>query len=256
MAQDLNKRFPLDTQLQSLWLPAIQSQLALNRKNLAYVSKAPQAASPIEFGQIVFVANVSCLYPVYVCEEGYLAAGQGSAAAAEFQKILDHSGIVWNCWTGALAHLGVARAEALKAKNLTGSGCQCRPRSCARRLQRFPHAMERRRPRYPHPEGSQGRVREVAVAEKGYAVLSDPLLCGAVPGWCSSRIRSPILRKKPKATPKKSAALGDLWGQGPYHVWQPKSYGDPAQRGFQYYPSNSKTENSEVHGSAKWIIPT
>jgi hypothetical protein len=43
-----------------------------------------------------------------------LAAGQGSAAAAEFQKILDHSGIVWNCWTGALAHLGLARACVLQ----------------------------------------------------------------------------------------------------------------------------------------------
>ena len=44
-----------------------------------------------------------------------MAAGQGSAAASEFQKIIDHSGIVWNCWTGALAHLGVARANALEA---------------------------------------------------------------------------------------------------------------------------------------------
>jgi eukaryotic-like serine/threonine-protein kinase len=62
-------------------------------------------------GEIQFVANISCLYPTYIRGEGYLAAGQGSAAAAEFQKILDHSGIVWNCWTGALAHLGVARAN-------------------------------------------------------------------------------------------------------------------------------------------------
>ena len=44
-------------------------------------------------------------------------AGQGTAAAAEFQKILDHSGVVWNCWTGVLARLGVARAYALQAKN-------------------------------------------------------------------------------------------------------------------------------------------
>ena len=53
--------------------------------------------------------------------EAYLAAGQGSAAAAEFQKILDHSGIVWNCWTGALAHLGVARANALAVENSQGA---------------------------------------------------------------------------------------------------------------------------------------
>jgi hypothetical protein len=56
-----------------------------------------------------------------------LAAGQGSAAAAEFQKILDHSGIVWNCWTGALAHLGVARANALQAKTSQGSDADAAP---------------------------------------------------------------------------------------------------------------------------------
>jgi hypothetical protein len=72
-------------------------------------------------GQIAFVANISCLYHVYVRGEAYFAAGQGSAAAAEFQKILDHSGIAWNCWTGALARLGVARANALQAKTSQGA---------------------------------------------------------------------------------------------------------------------------------------
>jgi hypothetical protein len=50
-----------------------------------------------------------------------LAAGQGRAASAEFQKIIDHSGIVWNCWTGALAHLGVARSNALELRNSQGA---------------------------------------------------------------------------------------------------------------------------------------
>ena len=113
LAQDLRRRFPLDTQMQLLWLPAIHAQLALDRKNPA---SALQAASPIELGEISFVNNISCLYHVYVRGEAYLAAGQGTAAAAEFQKILDHSGIVWNCWTGALAHLGVARANALQSR--------------------------------------------------------------------------------------------------------------------------------------------
>ena len=65
---------------------------------------------------ILFGNNSSCLYPTYIRGEAYLASGQGTAAAAEFQKILDHGGIVWNCWTGALARLGVARANALQAK--------------------------------------------------------------------------------------------------------------------------------------------
>ncbi|HET9409885.1 MAG TPA: hypothetical protein VFO39_21800 [Candidatus Sulfotelmatobacter sp.] len=60
--------------------------------------------------------DAHCLYSIYVRGEAQLAAGDGSAAAIEFQKILDHSGIVGNCWTGALARLGVARANALQAK--------------------------------------------------------------------------------------------------------------------------------------------
>jgi len=121
LTQDLGKRFPLDSQMQSLWLPAIQAQLAVARKNPASAVTALQAASPIELGQINFVNNVSCLYHLYVRGEAYLAAGQGSAAGAEFQKILDHSGIVWNCWTGALAHLGVARANALQSRTSQGA---------------------------------------------------------------------------------------------------------------------------------------
>ena len=123
LAQDVGKRFPLDTQMQSLWLPAIQGQLALDKKNPATALTALQAASSIsiELGQIGFVMNISCLYPTYVRGEAYLAAGQGSAAAAEFQKILDHSGIVWNCWTGALAHLGVARSNALQSRTSQGA---------------------------------------------------------------------------------------------------------------------------------------
>jgi serine/threonine protein kinase/tetratricopeptide (TPR) repeat protein len=121
LAQDLNKRFPLDTQMQSLWLPAIRAQLALNRKNPTLALNTLQAGSHIELGMIAFVANLSWLYPTYIRGEAYLAVGQGSAAAAEFQKILNHSGIVWNCWTGALAHLGVARANALQARTSQGA---------------------------------------------------------------------------------------------------------------------------------------
>ncbi len=117
---DLNQRYPLDTQTQSLWLPTIQAQLALNENRPAPALQTLQVAAPIELGQMGFVLNLSCLYPIYVRGEAYLAAGQGKAAAAEFQKILDHSGIVWNCWTGALAHLGVARADALQTRTSQG----------------------------------------------------------------------------------------------------------------------------------------
>jgi eukaryotic-like serine/threonine-protein kinase len=116
LAEALGKRLPLDTQVQSLWLPAIQAQVALDRKNPAEALNVLQRALPFELGQIPFDVSMSCLYPVYVRGEAYLAAEQGRAAAAEFEKIVDHSGVVWNCWTGALAHLGVARANADAAR--------------------------------------------------------------------------------------------------------------------------------------------
>ncbi len=121
LAQDLGKRFPLDTQMQSLWLPAIQAQLALDKRDPAAAMNALQAASPIELGAVPFGNNLSCLYHVYARGEADLAAGRGREAAAEFQKIIDHSGIVWNCWTGALARLGVARANALQCRNSKGA---------------------------------------------------------------------------------------------------------------------------------------
>jgi hypothetical protein len=121
LAQDINKRFPLNTQMQSLWLPAIRAQLALDRKSPAQAISDLQGAAPIELGTIPFLNNVSCLYPTYIRGEAYLAAGQGKEGAAEFQKIIDHNGIVWNCWTGALAHLGVARGNALQSRNSPGA---------------------------------------------------------------------------------------------------------------------------------------
>jgi DNA-binding winged helix-turn-helix (wHTH) protein/tetratricopeptide (TPR) repeat protein len=122
LAQDLGKRLPFDTQMQSVWLPAIRAQLALDKGNPDGALGALPANSRIELGVFLFVDNMSCLHPAYVRGEAYLAAGQGARAAAEFQKILDHSGIVWNCWTGALAHLGVARANALQARTSRGAG--------------------------------------------------------------------------------------------------------------------------------------
>jgi eukaryotic-like serine/threonine-protein kinase len=125
LSRDLGKDFPLDTQMQGLWLPTIRAQLALARKDsaaaISFLQPVLQSGGQLELGQVAFVTNMSCLYSVYVRGNAYLAAGQGGAAAAEFQKILDHNGIVWNCWTGALAHLGVARATALEAKASRGA---------------------------------------------------------------------------------------------------------------------------------------
>src|SRR5260370_17916100 len=114
----------MDNKMQSLWLPAIQAQLELNNNNPTSTLKTLEVAlATLEFGAIAFAANASgsCLYPTYLRGQAYLAAGQGRAAATEFQKILDHSGIIWNCWTGALAHLGKARANPLESRTPQGA---------------------------------------------------------------------------------------------------------------------------------------
>jgi eukaryotic-like serine/threonine-protein kinase len=120
LVQELDKAAPLNTQMQELWLPTIRAQVELSPGNpLSAVHTFH--ASAIEMGAILFGENLSCLYPAYVRGEAYLAAGQGGAAAVEFQKILDHDGLVWNCWTGALAHLGIARANLLQSKESQGA---------------------------------------------------------------------------------------------------------------------------------------
>src|ERR1700751_4823319 len=93
LAQDLSRRYPLDTQMLSLWLPAIHAQLALDGKNpSAAITDLQPALPPMEYGQIMFVATLSCLYPTYIRGQAHLAAGEGAAAAGDFQKILNHSG--------------------------------------------------------------------------------------------------------------------------------------------------------------------
>jgi eukaryotic-like serine/threonine-protein kinase len=121
LARNLSMRYPLGTQMQSLWLPAIRARLALARNDPSRALSVLQAPSAMELGVIPFSTNTSCLHSVYIRGEAYLASGQGDAATAEFHRILDHGGIVWNCWTGALAHLGVARANALQSRASQGA---------------------------------------------------------------------------------------------------------------------------------------
>jgi len=115
LRRDLGKRFPLDTLVQSIWLPTIDAQVALARKQPTVAIARLPASAPLEYGYAIW-----CLYPAYVRGEAYLAGSQGNAAATEFQKFLDHNGIVWNCPNGALAHLGLARANAMQARTNQG----------------------------------------------------------------------------------------------------------------------------------------
>ena len=112
LASDLSARFPQDTIVQSIYLPEIQAAIDLAQKDPAKAIAALQAAAPYDLGAPTEAINLA-LYPVYLRGLAYLAAHQGAQAAAEFQKILDHSGVVIYEPIGALAHLGLARARAL-----------------------------------------------------------------------------------------------------------------------------------------------
>jgi eukaryotic-like serine/threonine-protein kinase len=113
LAADLAKRFPEDTIVQSNYLPTIHAATALQEGSAAKAIEALVRAAPYELGSPAQTLNYA-LYPVYLRGEAYLAAHQGSSAAVEFQKILDHPGVVQNEPIGALAHLGLARADVLQ----------------------------------------------------------------------------------------------------------------------------------------------
>jgi serine/threonine protein kinase/Flp pilus assembly protein TadD len=108
LAADLAKRVPENTIVQFEYLPMIHAAAALQSGSANKALEALVPAAPYELGSTGFN-----LYPVYLRGEAYLAVHQGNAAAAEFQKILDHAYLVWNEPIGALAHLGLARAYAL-----------------------------------------------------------------------------------------------------------------------------------------------
>jgi serine/threonine protein kinase/tetratricopeptide (TPR) repeat protein len=108
MADDLAKRYPRDTLLNHYWLPCIRASLENARGNPQGAIELLETAAPYELG------SAGPMYPAYIRGESFLALRQGSQAAAEFQKILDHPGIALNNATAALAPLGLARAYALQ----------------------------------------------------------------------------------------------------------------------------------------------
>ena len=112
LAVELDKTFPLDTLVHRYWLPTIRAGVALERKDPNRAIELLKTVSPIELGQPSNI--ISWLCPVYVRGEAYLMLHDGHRASAEFQKFIDHRGIVVNFPWGALARLGLARAYALQ----------------------------------------------------------------------------------------------------------------------------------------------
>ncbi len=112
LAAELDKTFPLDTLVQRYWLPTIRAAVALERNDPNRAIELLKAASTIELSEPSQFTIFLC--PVYVRGEAWLMLHDGHRAAAEFQKFIDHRGVVMNFPWGALARLGLARASALQ----------------------------------------------------------------------------------------------------------------------------------------------
>jgi tetratricopeptide (TPR) repeat protein len=118
LAEDLAKRFPEDTPVQFEYLPTLRALFALSRKAPLDAIEHLQTALPYDLAMpgTAFFAKFGGLYPVYVRGQAYLEAGRGREAAAEFQRVLDHRGIVLADPIGSLAHLQLGRALLLSGE--------------------------------------------------------------------------------------------------------------------------------------------
>jgi len=113
LAAELDKSFPLGTLVQRYWLPTIRAAVALERKDPNRAIDLLKVASPIELSALTFFGDLTIL-PAYARGEAWLMLHDGNQAAAEFQKFIDHRGLVVNFPWGALARLGLARAYAFE----------------------------------------------------------------------------------------------------------------------------------------------
>jgi serine/threonine protein kinase/tetratricopeptide (TPR) repeat protein len=113
LAAELDKTFPLDTLVQRYWLPTIRAGVALERQDPSRAIDLLKVASTIELSDLT--GNLAIfMSPAYVRGEAWLMLHDGHRAAAEFQKFIDHRGLVVTFPWGALARLGMARAYALQ----------------------------------------------------------------------------------------------------------------------------------------------
>ncbi len=112
LADRLDQQYPLDTIIQTYWLPTIRASIALQRTDAQKAIAALESALPYELGN----QDYAFLYPVYVRGIAYLKAHKGEEAAAEFNKVLKHRGIVKNFPLGSLAVLQLARAQAMSGE--------------------------------------------------------------------------------------------------------------------------------------------
>ena len=119
LAEELEKTYPANTLLKLYWLSTLNAAIAVGKGNSKQALLDLEPAAPYELGNPGYV---NFLYPAYVRGQAYLLAHEGTAAAAEFQKLLDHPGIVLNFVTGSLAHLQIGRAYAMAGDTTKAKG--------------------------------------------------------------------------------------------------------------------------------------
>jgi len=167
LARDLNKRYPLDTQMQSLWLPAIQAQLALDRKTPALALNALQAASRIELGSIgSSPKRPASIMSTYVERPTWLVhkAAQPPPSSRRFSTIAaswetagrEH----WRVWAWRVP-MRCSREPRREQMLMPPASVRSPPTKTSSPFGKTPT------PRHPRPEASQSRVREIAVSRSG-----------------------------------------------------------------------------------------
>ena len=115
MADELEKQNPVNTVIVGYWLPTIRAAIEINRNNPAKAVELLQSANFYELGTPLPEAEFGAfLYPAYMRGEAYLLLHKGNEAGAEFQKFLDHRGLMANCPLAPLAHLQLGRACAMQ----------------------------------------------------------------------------------------------------------------------------------------------
>ena len=169
IAKGLNKSFPVDSQLQSLWLAAIQGQLALDRG----IRRTPSILCKPVPGWNWVKSCSSTISPVFsrpTLGKGISVRGTRQCRRRRISKDHRPQRDRLELLDGSVSAFGRGSCKCFAGENFAGRGGRCRPRPSAGRLQRFPHALGRCRPRHPDPEGSQSGVRKAAIAEKSRLV--------------------------------------------------------------------------------------
>ena len=149
LVDKLDGEFPLDTILQRYSLPSIRAAIELRRHDPQKAVEDLQVAMPYELGTPS--SSFGNLYPAYLRGEAYVMAGQGPQAAAEFQKLIDHPGVVLNSITGALAHLQKARAQVMSGDKKAGR----------KSYQRFLEMWQNADPELPLLQAAQAEYKRI-----------------------------------------------------------------------------------------------